>query len=379
MNEETEGANRTGSTGSKSKSVKSEAQMLEETLDLTNRQIQAMMSYAKDRGKRVSNEVFLSLKEAESVKSDAPEQRLTHLNKAHNLLANVVKPAKPAAVLYLMKHRGEGGFLGRLGPIPVVRWLLVIAIICSALYVAAAVVGPSQTEVESTGLLTAKFVAMPQNADSSDTVSLINPADTADSLEEQSDTTRPLNPVRTSEPEAPVGGTAKVAYAVKPLFAAALGVVFLLLYQVHGHLRAGSFDPQYLSEYASRFVLGVMGGVIVSYVFAYFIFGNSDETSLAVYGRDGLAFLAGFSIEAVHRMLQRMAATLRTAVGPDEKETLAQQAELANQAAESKVKEIANSTALDLTKILARFEGDASNKDILAELRKLLNGLSNMA
>lgn len=95
--------------------------------------------------------------------------------------------------------------------------------------------------------------------------------------------------------------------------AAGLGSAFYALYTARPYLRDGTFNPRYNQVYMLRFVLGILAGFILSHLDSILL---NREMPL---GSTTLAFIGGFSSEAVALILRRIAHTLVAAIQGSEK------------------------------------------------------------
>ena len=82
------------------------------------------------------------------------------------------------------------------------------------------------------------------------------------------------------------------------LAAAGMGASFQLLMQASRMVRQRAFDPAYEAGYWATFVLGLLGGLMLSELIP--VGGNN------VYSRPLLALLGGFSAKVVYRILSRL-------------------------------------------------------------------------
>ncbi|MBB3012101.1 hypothetical protein [Cupriavidus alkaliphilus] len=95
------------------------------------------------------------------------------------------------------------------------------------------------------------------------------------------------------------------------LFCAGLGASFASLFQVHGYIAQGTYDPKYDAAYAAQLILGVMSGLILVEMLPPQLF---DSAGMRSFGKPALSMLGGFSATAVHRLLQRIVEIVETAV-----------------------------------------------------------------
>ena len=95
------------------------------------------------------------------------------------------------------------------------------------------------------------------------------------------------------------------------IFAAGLGSAFYTLWTANQYVLNRTFDPRYNICYMVRFILGVIGGVVLASI-APTLF-ESHET-LKRFGPGLFALLGGYSAEAVNQVLQRLADVMVAAI-----------------------------------------------------------------
>ena len=97
---------------------------------------------------------------------------------------------------------------------------------------------------------------------------------------------------------------------------ASLGASFYVLLRTQPYLANRTFDPKYNAVYATRFITGVIAGVILATAIrpalASSIGGAGGTLTPGV-----LAILGGYAAEAVEQILQRLVEVLLTAVRGD--------------------------------------------------------------
>jgi hypothetical protein len=98
-------------------------------------------------------------------------------------------------------------------------------------------------------------------------------------------------------------------------FGAGLGAAFYVLLKTHEYLVTRTFDPKYNNAYLTRFVTGMVAGVILSNLLGFWV-GNKSSSFLQL-SPGVAAIIGGFSAEAVEQILQRMADLLVATVKGD--------------------------------------------------------------
>ncbi|HEX2058014.1 MAG TPA: hypothetical protein VHI71_06555 [Actinomycetota bacterium] len=191
--------------------------------------------------------------------SDAAAERLPDLVRAHGELAAIVAPARPEALLLLERERRRGGILRSLGPVRLVRQLIV----ASVLFLAAFVASSLSPYVDDAG---GDIFA--------------------------------------------TSGYALLANQLFLLSAAGVGACFAALFRVNRYLTEGTYDPRYDASYWIRFLLGLIAGVVLAALIP--VEGEFTRPLLALGG--------GFAAPVVYRILTRIVEGLESVGGPGKKE-----------------------------------------------------------
>ncbi len=202
---------------------------------------------------------------------------LVQLLNAHQILATLIKPALPHTILMLHKERNSRSWLNFLGPVSIIRQMMV-ASICS--------------------LLT--FILLATSADV---------------------TVGAWDMMRGS-------GLPLLKNLLFYLAAAGLGAGFVALYKANSYITKGTYNPTYHTSYWIRFFLGLISGLVISIMFSdaalnsQHLLNNSIETSpssgsfIALLHpsilRPMLAMLGGFSADLLHTILTRLVETIES-------------------------------------------------------------------
>ena len=186
------------------------------------------------------------------------------LVRAHSALVKLVEPAKPSTILLLDVGKKSNGLLKFLGPVSLVRQLMVAAIISLIL-----------------------FMSLVLSAS-------VNP-DGGNILESD--------------------GIPLLLNLLFFLAAAGLGASFSALYKANTFISDGTFDPTYSSSYWVRFFLGLISGLILSVIISKHFFDDPRaSTTMLEPGimRPLLAMLGGFSADLAHTILSRLVETVES-------------------------------------------------------------------
>ena len=249
------------------------------------RECEAMVQHALSTGRPILAEVMAQLDQAVSTpdlpgtvaspeRRDEPSpgdaaagsasametSRFVLLAMAHAGLALAIAPATPEAVLLMADERERHPLRCEFGPLPLVRQMLGLAML---------------------SLLVLLGVSI------SAEVSNVN---VSKSLLELSG--YPLLMVET--------------FLVS---AASLGACFANLQKINTVVSDGTYDPRIQSTYWTRWVMGVISGVVLSQIlFDFFLHTEHGETAQAApiaIGQPLLALLGGYSVDFVHGILKR--------------------------------------------------------------------------
>jgi hypothetical protein len=185
---------------------------------------------------------------AERARLGAPDLDLRHLMRAHDRLLRLVAPATPRTIR-LLDDKPEG-WAGILGPVRLIRQMLVAVILSLAVFIA---------------LASSQYV----NTTSGDILS--------------------------------THGWPTLANEVFFLSAGGIGAAFAALFRAYTFIADGTYDPKYESSYWIRFILGMMAGILLPALVP--LGSGADSNGLS---RPVLALIGGFSAALVYTILQRL-------------------------------------------------------------------------
>ncbi|RKQ84963.1 hypothetical protein C8N24_6594 [Solirubrobacter pauli] len=187
---------------------------------------------------------------------------LRRLARAHAELVRLVAPATPRTIL-LLSH-GRRSRLAMLGPVRLVRQMLVAVLVLLAAFVALSttdyVNGTGGDILNSTGL----------------------------------------------------------SLLVNELFflaAGGLGAAFSALFTAYRYIAEGTYDPKFESSYWLRFILGLMAGLLLPALVPL----GADAEAEGI-SRPLLALLGGFSASVLYRILERLVGAVESLVRADSRE-----------------------------------------------------------
>jgi H+/Cl- antiporter ClcA len=103
------------------------------------------------------------------------------------------------------------------------------------------------------------------------------------------------------------------------IMGALVGSFFYMLIRLQPFLENRTFDPKYNSAYFTRFVTGVVAGVILAYVVKAYVTCDPSKSNnaIACLSPAIIGILGGFSAEAVEQVLQRLVEVLLSTIRGD--------------------------------------------------------------
>jgi len=247
-----------------------------------------------------------------------PGDNANALVKIHGQLTAIVAPATPRTILLLAEEAEKKSFWRFLGPVPLVRGLMVLAILSIA-----ALVGTSLCEQ-----------------------------------------------VDGKVDWAHESGWHLLLEELFVLSAAAIGVSFYSLFQVNRYIAEGTYDPKYNASYSIRFVLGMVSGMILALLIPI-----DNDSALQEFSKPTLAMLGGFSVVVVYRLLKRLVDTVDSLVRGEPQDVAAAQeqtvrAHYAEQESHNRMKFTAS-----LIKLQQQVSANSSLEDVQRELDRILETL----
>lgn len=328
---------------------------------LSIEECEIMIHYAQANGKMVPPHTLKQLGELQAIvydinleiaagnidKVDPRSLNMALIGGLHNDLSKVIAPASPETVLLLERNKRKG-LAGILGPIPLVRRLNVITILCLFAFL---------------GLFFAEEV---------------------DSYTINGD-------ILSYE------GIKFVYNELVIVAIAALGASFYALFEVYKYITNNSYNPKYDSIYLIRFILGIVSGVIL----AQFIFispeilgegagstvdniNKSRELGGFMTYKPLLAFLGGFSARVVHKILHSMIDAIETFISGSARDMAESREQAAKVQMEDKLNAIKQKNAqteatermrstMQLMQLKEELNAGANSSDISERLNQLMN------
>lgn len=215
---------------------------------------EAMVRYALASGRPVPEPVVETVQEAIQASSDGGQPPdLDRLVRAHAELVQIVAPATPRTILLLSQERESR--LAMLGPVRLVRHMLIVVIV-----------------------LLVAFVLLATSPD-------------------------------VNHGSGDIFTSSGVPLLLNELFlltAGGLGAAFSSLFTASRYIKAGTYDPKHESTYWLRLILGLMAGLLLP---ALIPMGDAGELSKPL-----LALVGGFSASVLYRILERLVQTVESLV-----------------------------------------------------------------
>jgi hypothetical protein len=283
---------------------------------------EAMVRYALASGLRVPASVVDTVRRADTTYRQTPDEEIPEFDallRAHAELVRLVAPATPRTILLVSE--GRRSRLSMLGPVRLVRQMLIAVVVLLVLFV---------------------LLAMSPDVNA-----------------------------RSGDPLTSSGW----ALLVNELFFIALGglgAAFSALFTAYRYISDGTYDPKYESTYWLRFILGLMAGLLLPALIP--IGGGANDSTLT---KPLLALLGGFSAAMLYRVLERLVNTVESLVRGDSRELRAAEREAvtARAVADAGRERLAVVTELRRLQDRARGDGDARISEALDQLVEgLLSG-----
>lgn len=272
-----------------------------------------MAKYALSSGMNVPPEITQAIESVSNQQVSLPDHQLKILTNVHKRLTQIIAPATPFTLLLLNEERERAGFWRILGPVGLIRRLMVTSILSLMIFIGLSLFLP---EIDP------------------NTGQLLNP-----SIENHL--------------------IIKLFY----ISAAALGASFSALFKADRYIAKGTFDPTFEASYWIRFVLGLVAGILLAELIPL----------KGAYDKPILAMLGGFSSTVVRQALQRMVETVKTLIKGDGQEMItAQEIESKVRLAEMEMEHRLKLTA-DLMRLQQQINPNTTPEDMQKEVNRLLN------
>ncbi len=288
----------------------------------------AMAEAALSRGLEVPPKAVATVEAFEKyfgTEGDVPPELLEDLVVAHHTLARLLAPATPRTILLLSSEREVNAFMRFLGPISLIRHLMLAAIVSLLLFVGVSLT--TYTDIDP---------AQPE-------LSILNGS-----------------------------GIKLLMNLILYVSAAGLGGVFACLYTVNRFVVQGTFDPMYVGSYWIRFFLGLISGLLLCIVVSENLVKDHAYLEPGIF-KVLTAILGGFSADLLFTFLNRFLEAFKSLFRGSANEIVATQVEriktrLANQQAEDQLQ-----VAAGLMRIQQTIGASTNPEEIKQKLSELMN------
>lgn len=177
--------------------------------------------------------------------------------KLHRLLSKKCAPAHPKTLWLLCKESKKAKWLKFLGPVGLVRRLMVCALLSLVLFIVVSMFSQINFENIKAGIYAQS-------------------------------------------------GLTLLIVMIFYLTSASLGASFSNLFEANQYIVKNTFDPKYESSYWIRYVLGIIAGIMLAVLIPVPEGTEASDAQFAVASRPVLAMLGGFSAALVYRILFRL-------------------------------------------------------------------------
>lgn len=288
------------------------------TLDITRLndyvidEIVVMVEHTLDIGVAIPDNLAQNLKAIQDQIAQNQTPSFDLLNGAHSALSTLILPALPGSLLFLKHQReetlfGAKNFAQFLGPIPIIRHMVIASFIALAAFI---------------------YLSVSNQ---------INADEMSKSLFERS-------------------GTAQITVSLFLLSSAAIGASFTNLYKAYQYVSKGTFDPNNSTTYWINFALGLIAGYVLAELISLDM-GVTSSTESVAASRPLLSLLGGFSASAVYKILNKLVETVGSTVeGDAAAQVEASQASIRARASEQNLQlksQLANSVIAAKSKLVA--------------------------
>lgn len=207
-----------------------------------NNEINNMLSFA------IYNGIIINTGINELIQNSNVEDLIN----AHNLLCKNIAPATPKSIAYTKKVRQEGDHKSSIRKLPLVRNLIILAILFLAAFVITSTSADVNNDSLDLGIMNNHGLSL-----------LLN-----------------------------LGFLVSVS---------GLGVLFFLLKEVSTSVKNSTLIPEESISYIAQIVLGIIAGLLMSEVISFY---SVDTKSINLLDKTFLALFGGFSSDAIFSILQ---------------------------------------------------------------------------
>jgi hypothetical protein len=228
--------------------IKLQHYLLEECFAMTKH----LSAYGKEIPMLASSILNFNMKDCSNI--DITEKEVLKL---HKELSKKIAPASPKTVWLLYKESQSGKKLSFLGPVKLIRRLMLVALVSLILFILIS----CSTEI---------------------------------------------NALNISEGIYKLNGLSLFIVLSFYLVSASLGATFSSLFKANRYIINNTYDPKFEASYWILYVLGVIAGIMLAVIIPIPNESANESLQMAVASRPMLAMLGGFSAALVYRILFRM-------------------------------------------------------------------------
>ncbi len=291
----------------------------------------AMLKHALSGGKKVPAKAVMAFEIiAEKEQENITAEDVQTMAEVHNVLSGIVAPAKPRTLLIMERTKQNSGFWSFLGPVPLIRQLVLAAIFSMVALICLSIFPQVDAETLHKGLLKNQ-------------------------------------------------GWSLLLNLLFLLSAAGVGASFSALYKANDYVADGTFDPKYQASYWARLVLGLVAGILMAELLPI------PEQALKNGEAGGfmqedlfkplMAILGGFSATAVYRILNMLVETVESlvrdkakgAIAANQRET---QAKFAEQDAQNRI-----DIATKLADMNQQLTSSGASPEVITQMQNMMNDL----
>ncbi len=317
--------NQTVSSADKSGRSKLENQLINEC--------ESMITYALAAGKTIPGKIVQTLEditghrlnnnasgkdkttEEDSTESPGAFHKVSELVTIHNKLVQIVEPANPGTILLLEHDMKQNSVWRVFGPLPIIRRMMFTAVCCTASFILISL----SDEVNANSITQGVFTS---------------------------------------------SGFKLLLNLLFLLTAAGIGASFSALFEANKFIVEGTYDPKYEASYWSRFVLGLISGLLLAELIPL-----DTSQSLNSLSKPVLSLLGGFSSSVVYKVLKRLVMAVDTLVSGRTKDIISS----AKLDAKNQINQKVMQNKMSLVSEIIKLQKEIDKADNPAAIKQKLN------
>ena len=243
------------------------------------------------------------------------------LTQIHNELAKSIKPASPRAVLLLREEENNKSVIKVLGPVPLIRHVMIAALVFLLGFVLISLSPDVNTQNIEAGLLASQGLPL-----------LLN--------------------------------------LLFLLSAAGLGACFSALFKANSYVISGTYEPRYEATYWARISLGLIAGLLLATLVPV-----EEEAGDwgKFFGKPLLALLGGFSAALLYRILNRLVTTVESFIAGETRDLIRLNEQNAKNKADEEQIHTRIKMAQSLMKIQNKLNTGSESVDISQDVASIID------